>query len=98
MANKYKQLSLPQASFDFHNHGPLTTQEILQLADDFIADSLENNLSIISLIVGQGIHSSNGPVVKPLISDFLKNHPAVKSFSEGKFAQGGQGVFIVKLK
>ena len=71
---------------------------ILQLADDFISDSLENNFSIISFIVGQGIHSASGPVIKPLLADFLKNHPAVRSFSEGKFTQGGQGVFIVKLK
>ena len=98
MANKYKHLSLPQAEFDFHDRGPLTQQDILQLADDFISDSLENNFSIISFIVGQGIHSASGPVIKPLVADFLKNHPAVRSFSEGKFTQGGQGVFIVKLK
>ena len=98
MANKYKNLNLPQAEFDFHDRGPLTQQDILQLADDFISDSLENNFSIISFIVGQGIHSASGPVIKPLLADFLKNHPAVRSFSEGKFTQGGQGVFIVKLK
>jgi DNA-nicking Smr family endonuclease len=45
-----------------------------------------------------GLHSKNGPVVKPVIADFLANHPDVQSFSEGKFTQGGQGVFIIKLK
>jgi DNA-nicking Smr family endonuclease len=98
MANKYQQLNLPQAEFDFHDRGPLTSHDILGLADNFILNSLRNNLTIISFIVGKGIHSANGPVIKPLLADFLKNHPDVKSFSEGKFAQGGEGVFIVKLK
>lgn len=98
MSNKYQHLNQAQASLDFHNRGPLTHHEILQLADDFTAESLENNFHTISLIVGQGIHSPNGPVIKPIIADFLKNHPSVASFSEGKFTQGGQGLYIVKLK
>lgn len=98
MANKYKQLSLPQAEFDFHNRGPLRQTDILKLADDFIIDCLDNNFTLISFIVGQGIHSSKGPVIKPTIADFLKSHPRVVSFSEGKFTEGGQGVFIVKIK
>ena len=97
MANKYQQFNLPQAEFDFHNLGRLTHQDILKLADDFINDSQKNNLKIVSFIVGQGIHSANGPVIKPLLADWLSSHPAVKSFSEGKFGAGGQGVFIVKL-
>jgi len=97
MANKYQHLNLPQAEFDFHNLGRLTHQDILKLAEDFIADCLEDNLKIVSFIVGQGIHSANGPVIKPLLAEWLSNHPAVKSFSSGKFGAGGEGVFIVKL-
>ena len=98
MANKYKHLNLPQAEFDFHGRGPLTHQAILELADNFISDCLANNLTAISFIVGQGIHSANGSVIKPVMADFLQSHPAVKSFSEGKHTEGGQGVFIVRLK
>jgi DNA-nicking Smr family endonuclease len=98
MSNKYKHLNEVQAEFDFHNRGPLRHEVILNLADDFINECMENNFNTISFIVGQGIHSPKGQVIKPMIADFLKNHPAVKSFSEGKFTQGGSGVFIVKLK
>lgn len=98
MANKYQKLNLPQAEFDFHNRGPLTSHDILELAENFIVSSLANNFTIVSFIVGRGVHSAKGPVIKPLLADFLKNQPDVKSFSEGKFAQGGEGVFIVKLK
>ena len=98
MANKYKHLNFPQAEFDFHDLGPLTEQEILTLADQFIDRCLEKDLSVISFIVGQGKHSAKGPVIKPLLMDFFKDHPEVVSYSEGKFAQGGQGVLIVRLK
>jgi DNA-nicking Smr family endonuclease len=98
MANKYKHLQTPQAEFDFHGYGPLTHGQILDLADDFIQDCLASGYRLVSIITGVGLHSKNGPVVKPLIADFLVNHPDVQSFSEAKFTQGGQGVFIIKLK
>ena len=98
MANKYKHLQTPQAEFDFHGLGILTHEQILNLADDFIQDSLESGYRLVSIITGVGLHSKNGPVVKPAVEDFLKNHPDVESFSEGKFAEGGSGVFLVRLK
>lgn len=98
MANKYQHLQAPQAEFDFHDRGPLTHGQILDLADEFINDCRQDGYRIVSLITGVGIHSKNGPVIKPIIADFLASHPLVASFSEGKYAEGGQGVFIVKLK
>ncbi len=98
MANKYKHLQTPQAEFDFHGLGVLTHGQILDLADGFIYECLEHSFTFVSIITGIGIHSKNGPVVKPVIEDFLKNHPDVESFSEGKFTQGGQGLFLVRLK
>ena len=98
MANKYKHLRLPQAEFDFHGLGILTHAQILDLADDFVQECVEQGYTLVSIITGIGIHSKNGPVVKPVIEDFLKNHPDVESFSEGKFTQGGQGLFLVRLK
>lgn len=98
MANKYKHLQTPQAEFDFHGYGPLTQAQILDMADEFIQDCLANGYRLVSIITGVGLHSKNGPVIKPAIADFLKNHPAVESFNEGKFTQGGSGLFLVKLK
>lgn len=98
MANKYKHLRLPQAEFDFHGRGILTHAQILGLADDFLYECVEQGHRLISIITGVGLHSKNGPVVKPVIADFLRNHPAVESFTEGKYTEGGQGVFLVKLK
>lgn len=98
MANKYKHLQTPQSEFDFHGLGALTQAQILDLADEFINDCLASGYRLVSIITGVGLHSQNGPVVKPVIADFLANHLDVQSFSEGKFTEGGQGVFIIKLK
>ena len=98
MANKYQHLNSAQASLDFHNRGPLSADQIIELSEDFITECLEQNLKTISFIVGQGLHSANGPVIKPLLTDYLKHHLLIKNISPGKYAQGGQGVLIVKLK
>ena len=97
MGNKYENLNKIQAEFDFHNLGILSPQEIYNLADEFILSSQKNKLKKISFIVGQGKHSKNGPVIKPLLQKYLVTHPNVLKVSLGKFAQGGEGVLIVDL-
>ncbi len=97
MPNKYENLNKIQAEFDFHNLGILSPQEIYSLADEFILNSQKNKLKKISFIVGQGKHSKNGPVIKPLLQEYLNNHPSVSKVSLGKFAQGGEGVLVVDL-
>lgn len=97
MANKYENLNKIQAEFDFHNLGVLRPSEIYKLADEFILKSQKNNYTKISFIVGQGKHSKNGPVIKPILQKYLDSHPSVLKLSLGKFAQGGEGVLIVDL-
>ena len=97
MANKYENLNKIQAEFDFHNLGVLRPAEIYKLADEFILEAKNNKLHKISFIVGQGKHSKNGPVIKPLLKKYLENHPDVAKVSLGKFAQGGEGVLVVDL-
>lgn len=98
MVNKYEHLNTPQAEFDFHNLGPLTPHDIFRLADTFIINCSKNKFTLVSFIVGKGIHSPNGPVIKPLLTNFLKQHPKVASISEGKITQGGEGVLNIRLK
>ena len=97
MANKYENLNKSQAEFDFHNLGILTPGEIYHLADDFILEAQKNSLKKISFVVGQGKHSKNGAVIKPLLQKYLSAHPSIAKVSVGKFAQGGEGVLVVDL-
>lgn len=97
MANKYEQLNKIEAELDFHDLGILTVEKIYSLADDFILSAQKQQLQKIGFIVGQGKHSKNGPVIKPLLQKYLATHPSVEKVSLGKFAQGGEGVLVVDL-
>lgn len=97
MANKYENLNKVGAEFDFHNLGILSPQEIYRLADEFILESQKKKFKKISFVVGQGKHSKNGPVIKPLLQKYLDTHPSVTKIQLGKFAHGGEGVLVVDL-
>ncbi len=97
MANKYENLNKIQAELDFHDLGILSPQKIYSLADDFIKDAQKNNYTKIAFIVGQGKHSKNGAVIKPLLQKYLSQDPSIAKVSLGKFAQGGEGVLVVDL-
>lgn len=97
MANKYANLNKIEAEFDFHNLGILSPQKIYNLTDNFILESQKKKFKKISFIVGQGRHSKNGAVIKPLLQKYLSTHPSITKVSLGKFAQGGEGVLVVDL-
>ena len=98
MGNKYKYLNIVQDEFNFHNLGILKKEEIINLTNSFIEKAIANNSKIISLITGKGKHSKNGPIIKPLLKTYLKTHNNVENIKEGKYAEGGEGFLIIKLK
>ncbi|MDD5152751.1 MAG: Smr/MutS family protein [Candidatus Pacebacteria bacterium] len=56
----------------------------------------EKASSHIRIIVGKGIHSSNGPVLRDFVKNFLiKNN--IK-FSQSKIQDGGEGALEVFIK
>jgi len=69
------------------------TEDAIYKIDKFLDDSFIANLNEVTIIHGKGTG-----VLRNNISDFLKKHKLVKSFSFGKFNEGGDGATIVKLK
>jgi DNA-nicking Smr family endonuclease len=97
--NKYNNLSQPEATFDFHNRGPLRKDQIISLTNEFINECLERGLSKILFITGKGLHSAKGmPIIKPLIKHHLSNHPKVLRLYEGRRDRGGSGTVEVILE
>ena len=71
-ANKYDNLSKPEAEFDFHNRGVLTRQMMQDLADEFLNECRDRKLSKVLFITGKGLHSKKGmPVIKPFLKKYL---------------------------
>ena len=97
--NKFDNLSKPQAELDFHNRGVLYPEDIKELVDVFIQESIDKNLTKILFITGKGLHSRKGmPVIKPLVKKYLQTKPEVKRVYEGRFDRGGSGTLEVTLE
>lgn len=69
------------------------TEDAIYEIDKFLDDSFIANLNEVTIIHGKGTG-----ILRNNISDFLKRHKLVKSFSFGKINEGGDGATVVKLK
>ena len=69
------------------------TEDAIYEIDKFLDDSFIANLNEVTIVHGKGTG-----VLRNNITDFLKRHKLVKSFSFGKFNEGGDGATVVKLK
>jgi DNA-nicking Smr family endonuclease len=102
--NKYAQFAEPKAEWDFHDLGDnITAQTIMSRTLRAITDAKHQNLATIRIITGKGIHSKNGPVIKPIVLRYLevlarqkviKGHKFDSAFGTGP----NEGAIIVKLK
>ena len=96
--NKYADLNDPEATFDYHEEGILTEDEIKEKAEEFIIESKRKGHMRVLIITGKGLHSENGPVIKPLLSWYLTKLNQVKSVKEAKIDRGGSGALEIELK
>lgn len=96
--NKYDNLSKPQAEFDFHDRGFLTTSDIKKMTDEFLTEAKKRNLTKILFITGKGLHSKKGmPIIKPFLKKYLLTLSFVDRVYEGRFDRGGEGTVEVIL-
>jgi len=94
--NKYDNLSKPEAEFDFHGRGPLTKDDMQELADGFIEECRDRGLVKVLFITGKGLHSKKGmPVIKPFLKKYLQTKSYVVRVYEGRRDRGGSGTLEV---
>ena len=88
--NKYPQS--PQAVCDLHG---LTKAEARESINIFLEHAKKNNLSIVRIITGKGLHSVSGGVLK----NFTENYLSEKGYEykNSKISQGGEGALDIKL-
>ncbi len=68
-------------------------EEALMEADMFLDRSVMAGLATVTIIHGKGTG-----VLRQGIQDMLRRHPHVKSFRQGRFGEGENGVTVVTLK
>lgn len=96
--NKYQHLSGPQATYDFHGKGMLRKEEIYELAAGFIRKSFQQGLRKVLVITGKGMHSKDGPVIGPLLQEYLPTLPEVQSVTVARRDRGGEGALEITLE
>lgn len=69
------------------------TEDAIYEIDKFLDDSFIANLGEVTIIHGKGTG-----ILRNNITEFLRKHRLVKTFSFGKYNEGGDGATVVKLK
>ena len=80
---------------DMHHMSVATAHDTLL---DFISESQSRSLGCVRVIHGKGLRSSQGPRLKLMARQALRDHPQVLAFTACKPADGGSGAVDVLLK
>jgi DNA-nicking Smr family endonuclease len=83
------------AELDLHNMTMETGHAALL---GFIADALSRSLESVRIIHGKGLRSENGPRLKLMTRQLLREHPQVLAYTTCKPSDGGTGAVDVLLK
>ena len=85
-----------EAELDLHG---LTRDEAQQQLNEFIFDVRERGMRCIRIIHGKGYGSSNqGPVIKPLVNQWLRKRSEILAFCSARPVDGGTGAVYVLVK
>ncbi len=71
----------------------MRVDEALSLLESFL-----NGLSLNEISVGVIIHGIGKGILREAVREYLRNHPAVKTFQKGKPEEGGDAVTVVEIK
>ena len=80
---------------DLHN---LTVDAGHRVLLEFVADAQGNTLECVRIIHGKGLRSENGPRLRLMTRQVLRDHPRVLAFTACKQANGGTGAMDVLVR
>jgi DNA-nicking Smr family endonuclease len=83
------------AELDLHNMTMETGRTALL---EFISETQSGSLESVRVIHGKGLRSENGPRLKLMTRQLLRDHPQVLAYTNCKPADGGDGAVVVLLK
>jgi DNA-nicking Smr family endonuclease len=84
-----------EAQLDLHNMTVETARSVLL---DFIATRQSESMAAVRVIHGKGLRSENGPRLKQMTRQVLRDHPLVRAYTSCKPSDGGDGAVDVLLK
>jgi DNA-nicking Smr family endonuclease len=84
-----------EAQLDLHNMTVETARSVLL---DFIATKQSESMTAVRIIHGKGLRSENGPRLKHMTRQVLRDHPLVRAYTSCKPSDGGSGAVDVLLR
>ena len=85
-----------EAELDLHG---LTRDEAQQHLNEFILEVRDQGIRCVRIIHGKGYGSSNqGPVIKPLVNQWLRKRKEILAFCSARPVDGGTGAVYVLIK
>ena len=89
----------PWATLHIGDNGGLTYDEASLALEQFVSSSLDQGLHCVRIVHGKGLRSgATGPVIKPLVDQWLRGCSGVLAFASARPADGGTGAVNVLLK
>ena len=84
-----------ESSLDIHG---FTSHEAIDHMKNFIDSMIKNGLKVGMIVHGKGLHSRAEPVLRPMVIQFLREHPRVMQFGYADRKRGGKGstLFLIK--
>jgi DNA mismatch repair protein MutS2 len=82
----------PQMSRELHLLGK-RAEEASDLLEPYLYDAMEEGLTSVRIVHGFGTG-----VLKQVVQDILRRHPAVRDYRPGEPNEGGGGVTIAELR
>lgn len=86
----------PQDSLDLHGMRP-GRENITELVNDYLSDSVIKGLRKVEIIAGKGNHSDGEPVVPGIVESTLKASTVVLEYDKAPSNRGGSGAFWIIL-
>jgi len=83
------------AQLDLHS---MTTETARMALLDFITGAHSRSMEAVRIIHGKGLRSENGPRLKQMTHQVLRDHSLVRAFTTCKPSAGGSGAVDVLLK
>jgi DNA-nicking Smr family endonuclease len=85
-----------EATLDLHGS---STKDAVARVRKFLDASRHQGRRCVSIVHGRGVHSEgNAPVLKPLVRECLRGHPAVMAYADAPAREGGAGAVYVRLR
>ena len=98
---KKLQKRIRQGSFPIDNHVDLHGFRLAaatRTLQSFIKSATFYQQKLVLVIHGKGLQSKQGPVIKPMVLDWLHHNPAVLAYCPAQIHHGGQGASYVYLR